>query len=92
MIMKGIAALPFVGTLLMVLAGCGTGNPGPTSPPPPAAASRGTATPAARPTLIQASAASNERLFARAMAASIKAVPTRTVAGSLMLTYIRLSR
>jgi len=88
MIMKGIAALPFSGALLMVLAGCGTGDPGPASPPPAAAASR-TATPAASPTPMQESAASNERLFARAMAASISAVPARAVAGSLMLTYIR---
>jgi hypothetical protein len=88
MIIKGIAALPFAGALVIVLAGCGASDPGPTSPPPAAAASR-TATPTVGPTPKSASAASNELLFARAMAASIKAVPTRTVAGSLMLTYIR---
>ena len=47
------------------------------------------ATPTPSPTPKLASAASDELVFARAMAASVKAVPDRVVAGSLMLTYIR---
>jgi hypothetical protein len=87
MIIKGIAALPFAGALVIVLAGCGASNPGPS--PTPAAAASHPATPSASPAPQQASAASKELLFAHAMAASIKAVPTRTVAGSLMLAYIQ---
>jgi hypothetical protein len=48
MIVKGNAALPFAGALVMVLAGCGTSSPGPASPPAAAAASH-TATPPASP-------------------------------------------
>jgi hypothetical protein len=92
-IMKGSAVLPIVGALVVAVAGCGTGHPAAKSPPSAVATSQPAtsqpATPTTSPTPEQAPATANERLIADGVAASIPVVPTRAVAGPLMLAYVR---
>jgi hypothetical protein len=89
-IMKGLIALPLAVAMAAALAGCGAGN----STSGPSATVTITASPQATSTAIPAAnsvsvTATNERLFADGMAASIPIIPAGAVAGALMSAYVR---
>jgi hypothetical protein len=82
-------ALPLVSAMAIALAGCGTGHPT-SRPSATVTVTVSPATSATSPVSSSVSAtATNERLFAEAMAVSIPVVPAGVVAGALMRGYIK---
>lgn len=86
--MKGVTALPLAAALTVVLAACGAGHPAPSATVTVTASPR--ATSAASPAASSVSmTATNERLFADGVSASIPVIPARVVAGPVMRAYVR---
>jgi hypothetical protein len=88
--MRGVAAPTFAAALAIVLVGCGAGShaaaPAVTKTIIVTSPATSASSPAAR---RSASATTNERLFADALAESIPAIPAKVVSGTLMGAYAR---